>query len=172
MQNIGMEDRKVPPTGDSPVNVLVVDDHPNTAGMLARAISRLSPDIEVHAATGGYEAVEYAKNTAVDILITDMMMPDMDGLKLIETLTVQSDLFPVSFLLTAYDSTELRESAQEAHVKQVIPKPVSPERVCQLVLQTMEDLKKNKSTYTEPVTQKATSVELSTKEEPHSYLLK
>ena len=172
MQNIGMEDRQVHLVSDSQVRVLVVDDHPHTADMLARAISRLSPDIEVYAATSGYEAVEHAKNKAVDILITDMMMPEMTGLKLIETLAMQSLSPAVSFLLTAYDSTELREAAQRTSVKDVIAKPVPPEKVCQLVLQTMEDMRKNESTHTEPMMQKSTNVELSTREEPHSYLLK
>ena len=107
---------------DKRFKVLIVDDHPNTADMLARAISRLSPDIEVYAATSGYEAVEHAKNKAVDILITDMMMPEMTGLKLIETLAMQSLSPAVSFLLTAYDSTELREAAQRTSVKDVIAK--------------------------------------------------
>jgi len=161
MQNIRMEIRQAPITGTFPVNVMVVDDHPNTADMLARAISRISPDIEVYATTSGQDAVEHAKDKVVDILITDMMMPEMTGLKLIETLSMYSLSSTVFFILTAYDSTELRESAQRANVKQVITKPVSPERVCQLVVQTVEELKKEKPAHIEPVTQETPNSELS-----------
>ena len=167
MQNSGMENGQ---SLDKRFKVLIVDDHPNTADMLARAISRLSPDIEVYAATGGREAVEHAKNKSVDILITDMMMPEMTGLKLIETLGEKSLSPAASFLLTAYDSTELRESARSANVKQIIAKPVPPEKVCQLVLQTMEDLKQIESLHIEPVTKESISAELPAKDEPHSYL--
>jgi len=141
-----MENRQAPIVGTFPVNVMVVDDHPNTADMLARAISRLSPDIEVYATTSGQDAVEHAKDKVVDILITDMMMPEMTGLELIEILGEKSLSPAASFLLTAYDSTELRESAQSADVKQVITKPIPPEKVCQLVLQTMDELKQLKIT--------------------------
>jgi len=126
--------------------VLIVDDHPNTAHMLARAISRLGPNVDAVAATSGDEAIKHAEERTADILITDMMMPEMTGLKLIETLGEKSLSPAASFLLTAYDSTELRESAQSANVKQVIAKPVPPEKVCQLVLQTMDELKQLKTT--------------------------
>jgi len=159
MQNSGMENGQNLPIAGSRVKVLVVDDHPNTADMLARAISRISSDIEVYATTSGQDAVEHAKDKVVDILITDMMMPEMTGLKLIETLSMYPLSSTVFFILTAYDSIELRESAQRANVKQVITKPVSPERVCQLVVQTIEDLKKNKPAHTEPVTQEMPNAE-------------
>ena len=60
--------------------VLIVDDHPGMASTLARAIAQLGPGIEVLSATGGTEALERVKDQAVDLLITDMMMPDMNGM--------------------------------------------------------------------------------------------
>ncbi|HQV95164.1 MAG TPA: response regulator, partial [Anaerolineales bacterium] len=74
------------PTVDAPVKILVVDDHPNAATMLARAISQLGTQVKVASATNGNDALEHARNEAVDILITDMVMPEMTGLELIERL--------------------------------------------------------------------------------------
>ena len=68
------------------VKILVVDDHPNTATTLARAISQISSRVEVFSATSGGEALEVVKAGAADILITDMIMPEMTGLELIEQL--------------------------------------------------------------------------------------
>ena len=59
--------------------ILVVDDHPNTATTLARAISQLGSHVEVITATSGREALEKVADGAVDILITDMIMPEMNG---------------------------------------------------------------------------------------------
>jgi len=127
--------------GDSHVKILVVDDHPNTANMLARAISRLGSHVEVVSATSGNEALKHAENGAVDILITDMMMPEMTGMELIEMLNDQPSISPaVSFLLTAHDSLVVREIAQRLNVKQVISKPVHPEWICQLISQTIAEL--------------------------------
>ena len=139
MQNSGMENRQ---SLDSRFKVLVVDDHPNTAHMLARAISRLGSHVDAIAATSGREALRHAEEKAADILITDMMMPEMTGLKLIETLSEKALSATVSFLLTAHDSAELREIALQTNVKQVISKPASPELVCEIVQQAMDEMNK------------------------------
>ncbi len=68
------------------IKILVVDDHPTTAQTMARAISQIGPRVEVFSATSGIQALDYAKDGALDILITDMIMPEMTGLELIEQL--------------------------------------------------------------------------------------
>ncbi|HXF85778.1 MAG TPA: response regulator, partial [Anaerolineales bacterium] len=65
-----------------PIRILIVDDHPTTAKTLARAVSRLNKKVEVLSATSGHEALKCVEDRAVDILITDMIMPDMNGLEL------------------------------------------------------------------------------------------
>ena len=66
------------------IRVMVVDDHPGTAATLARAIADLGSRISTLSATSGQQALKHASTSAVDILITDMMMPEMNGLELIE----------------------------------------------------------------------------------------
>jgi two-component system, response regulator YesN len=140
-----MENRQKLSAGDSHVRVLVVDDHPNTANMLARAISRLGPHVEVVSAASGLEALRQVEAQPVDILITDLMMPEMNGMELIETLNDQPSLTPAAtFLLTAYDSATVREDAQRLHVKEVIAKPVHPEWICEIITKTMDELKQSK----------------------------
>lgn len=149
----------MPSTDNSRFKVLVVDDHPNTANMLARAISRIGSHVEGIPATSGYEALQHFENNPVDILITDMMMPEMTGVELIEMLNDQPSITPaVSFLLTAHDSAGLRVVAQRLNVKQVISKPVHPEWICQLVSQTIDELKQSKSVNSEPDSQKMTMI--------------
>ena len=150
-----MKNRQALSADDSRIKVLVVDDHPNTAIMLARAISRLGSHVEVVSATSGLEALQHIEDGAADILITDMMMPEMTGMELIETLNDRPSISPaVTFLLTAHDSAGVREIAQRLNVKEVIAKPVHPEWVCQLISQTMDELKRSKSVDSETVLQK------------------
>jgi signal transduction histidine kinase/CheY-like chemotaxis protein len=129
------------PPETAPVKILVVDDHPNTATMLARAISQLGPSVEVSSAQGGTEALKHVKDGAVDILITDMIMPEMTGLELIEKFQNHPSGRPTfSFLMTAYDVPGLKVTARRLKVKEVISKPVPPERMCQIITQAMEEL--------------------------------
>ena len=143
-----MENRQ---SQDSPFKVLVVDDHPNTAHMLARAISRLGSHVEAIPATSGLEALQHMEDRAADILITDMMMPEMTGIELIEKLNDNPALSPgVTYLLTAHDSAGVREIAQRLNVREVLSKPAHPEQICELVSQTIYELKNTKAYDTEP----------------------
>jgi len=161
MQNSGMNNRKTHLAVDSFTNILVVDDHPNTANLLARALSRLGSHVEVESAISGYEALQHIRENTVDILITDMMMPEMTGIELIETINGQDAPSPsVIFLLTAYDSDGVRDVARRLHVKQVITKPVHPEQICELVARTINELKGAKTVSIEAVAPKATQAYL------------
>ncbi len=136
---MGMEKSTSPNT--SPVRVLVVDDHPSTATTLARAISQLGPGVDVLSAESGEKALELVKNKTVDLLITDMVMPGMNGLELIEVMQSHPGGRPAyAALITAYDVPGLKETARRLKVNDVIMKPVRPERICQIVSKTIENL--------------------------------
>jgi signal transduction histidine kinase/DNA-binding response OmpR family regulator len=128
------------PTGEFPVRVLIVDDHPNTATTLARAVSQLGDKVEVFSATSGREALECVKGGAADVLITDMIMPEMNGLELVEKLQNHPAGRPThTILITAYDVPGLKETARRLKVNEIIVKPVRPERICQIVNQIIEE---------------------------------
>jgi len=121
--------------------ILVVDDNPGTAMTLARAIARLSPNLDVISATDGKMALEKVKGESVDLVITDMMMPEMNGLELIENLRKHPGGSPSYFILiTAYDVPGLKESARRLKVNETLIKPVHPERICQIVCKALEEL--------------------------------
>ena len=139
----------------APVKILVVDDHPNTATTLARAIAQLGTGVHVVSATSGGEALAQVKDGAADILITDMIMPEMTGLELIEKLHNHPSGRPAfSFLMTAYDVPGLKVTARRLKVKEVIVKPVQPERICQIISQAIDELNQVKPAYKERVSQK------------------
>ena len=137
-QNSGMN---FSDSGISPIKILVVDDYPNTAALLARSISRLGARVEVSSATSGYQALKCVQDGAPNILITDMDMPDMTGLELIEIIQeYRAERAIISVLLTASQSLELNTRARELNVRDVLQKPVHPERVCQIVSQVLEEM--------------------------------
>jgi signal transduction histidine kinase/CheY-like chemotaxis protein len=128
-----------------PVKILVVDDHPNTATTLARGIAQLGQRVEVHSATSADQALDYVNHGAIDILITDMIMPEMTGLELIERLQHHPSGRPTfTFLVTAYDVPGLNVTARRLKVKEVIVKPVHPERIRQVVLDAMDEMNESK----------------------------
>jgi two-component system response regulator YesN len=137
MQNCGMN---LSDSGTSPVRILVVDDYPNTAVLLARSISRLTSGIEVYTATSAFQALKCAQDGVPNILITDMDMPEMTGLELIEKLQDHPLGSPiVSILITASQAPELNIRARHLNIREVLQKPAHPERVCQIVSQILQE---------------------------------
>lgn len=119
--------------------VLVVDDNPGTADTLARAIARISPNLEVISAVDAESALQAAGEQPIDLVITDMMMPGLNGFDLIERLRkrAKSSRF-YSILVTAYDVPGLRESARRMQVEHVLIKPFSLEKISQIVTRALE----------------------------------
>ena len=137
------------------VCILVVDDHPNTAATLARALAQLGPSVDVVSAASGREALEKVKNKGVDILFTDMIMPEMTGLELIEKMKNHPAGRPsYTYLVTAYDVPGLKVTAQRLKVNEVIVKPVRPERICQIATQAMEEMSSVSQPVGKPVASK------------------
>jgi signal transduction histidine kinase len=136
-----MEENPNPlPSGESPVRILIVDDHPNTATTLARAVSQLGDKVEVISATSGREALDRVRDRAADILITDMIMPEMNGLELVEKLQNHpGGRASYVILITAYDVPGLKETARRVKVDEIIVKPVRPERICQIVSRLLDE---------------------------------
>lgn len=128
-----------PPVSLAPVRVLVVDDHPNTASTLARAIAQLGSRVDVMWATSGEQALERTQGGPIDILITDMIMPEMTGLELIEKMQNHPGGSPTfTYLITAYDVPGLRVTAHRLKVNDVIIKPVRPEHICEITSQALD----------------------------------
>ena len=141
----------ISPDKTDSIRILVVDDHPATAATLARAISQLGSNIDVMSACSGREALERIAGDSVDMLITDMMMPGMNGLELIDQIQSNSGGRPAHIILiTAYDVPGLKETARRLKVDETIIKPVRPERICQIVTNVMNSI--GHTAATEPVT--------------------
>jgi signal transduction histidine kinase/CheY-like chemotaxis protein len=122
-----------------PVRVMIVDDHPNTAEMLARVIRKLDLPVEVITALSGEDALDQVGQDSVDVLITDFMMPGMNGLKLIEQL--QECRKPdYTILITAYDTPGLSATTRRLDIQNYLVKPVDPQRIRSIVSKALEDI--------------------------------
>lgn len=102
-------------------SVLIVDDDKNTRDGLQRAL-RL--DYEVLLAESAESALETLKTRQVDLLLSDVRMPGMDGLVLLQrALALYPDL--VCILLTAYGSVETAVEAMKRGAYDFLTKPVN-----------------------------------------------
>ncbi len=129
------------PTKPLPRHVLVVDDHPEMAALIARTVSQAGLDIEVIPACSGQDALEKSRDLQIDLLITDLVMPDMSGLELIQELRGRlADHPPCTILITAYDVFGLAESVHRAKVDHLVFKPFPPDLLIHMVRRSLHNL--------------------------------
>src|SRR5437588_163003 len=102
--------------------VLVVDD---SAVDRLRAEKLLAKEIGliVRSAENGKEALKQLARELPDIVITDMQMPEMDGLELVEEIRSKYPAVPV-ILMTAHGSEEIAIQALQAGAASYVPKRV------------------------------------------------
>lgn len=103
--------------------VLVVDDDIKLLKMLKRTL--VFENLDVLTATNGREALEVVQQEAPDLLIVDWMMPEMDGLELIQHLRDANNHMPI-LMLTARDAVENRVFGLESGADDYLVKPFAP----------------------------------------------
>jgi CheY-like chemotaxis protein len=102
-------------------SVLVVDDDPSMASTLADILD--AKGFEVHAANSGAEALAILQDHPVDILLTDVRMPDMNG---VELYRATRKIYPniSTILMTAYSADDIIQLGMKEGIKTVLSKPV------------------------------------------------
>jgi DNA-binding response OmpR family regulator len=113
---------KIAQPANSPATLLVVDDNKGVLDFLVLLLSKHG--YKAIGATGGRECLELVRRQRVDLIISDVMMPAMDGLQLCEELKVVAPDTPV-ILLTARDDMATRAAAMDLGVSEFVTKPVN-----------------------------------------------
>ncbi len=106
--------------------LLVVEDEPNIRELLATSLRFAG--FEVHTASDGATALHLATSIRPDLLVLDVMLPDMDGFAVTRKLRDQGRHIPVVFL-TARDGTEDKVTGLTVGGDDYVTKPFSLEEV-------------------------------------------
>jgi PAS domain S-box-containing protein len=103
------------------VNVLVVDDDPAAVELIAVRLADF--DVDVERAYGGREGIAAARRKPPDLLVLDLMMPDVNGFDVVEELRrhVETALTPI-IVLTAMQITDEERQKLNGHVSAVLAK--------------------------------------------------
>jgi two-component system OmpR family response regulator len=110
----------------SSVRVLVVDDEPTLAELVTMALRY--EGWQVRSAGTGMAAVRVAREFRPDVVVLDVMLPDLSGLEVLHRLRERSPNLPVLFL-TAKDAVEDRIAGLTAGGDDYVTKPFSLEEV-------------------------------------------
>jgi response regulator NasT len=104
-----------------PLRICVADDEPDMRDYLVKILPRLGHQV-VGAAQTGRELLERVLHEKPDLMITDIRMPEMDG---IEAAAKIYEQIPVPVvLISAHDDPELIERAERDHILAYLVKPI------------------------------------------------
>jgi two-component system response regulator PilR (NtrC family) len=116
-------------------NILIVDDEQSYRQLLTLVFE--GDGHQIRTATNGREAIELIKSEPADVVITDVRMPDMDGIELLRSAReFQPDIGVV--LMTAFASVETAREAFKLGADDFIQKPFDVEELKLIVRKTLE----------------------------------
>lgn len=120
-------------------SILIVDDEPMTRNLLRLMLERAG--FEISEAEDGLKALLMVAEQPPDVLLLDVMMPNMDGLTVCEKLRARPEtaVLPI-ILLSARTSPESVKAGIEAGATRYLGKPISHEQLIQTVRDVLENI--------------------------------
>jgi len=112
--------------------VLIVDDEEALTWTMMRALLKQANGYEVMVANSGQEALEILERNPIDVVVSDVRMPDIDGLQLLSEIKKRYPQTKV-ILMTAYGSPEMRKEASRRGSIFYIEKPFEIDRLNELI---------------------------------------
>jgi CheY-like chemotaxis protein len=108
-------------------NILVVNDSDTTNYILCNALNKNG--YEAISVTNGIAAIKLLEEKHFDLVITDLYMPEMDGIEMTKVIRANETLkyIPIIFISGAADTQKVKE-AKEAGSSAWIPVPFDPQK--------------------------------------------
>ena len=108
---------------NNPISILVVDDEPDTLGLIQLTLQ--TAGYQVQTAPGGQEALRIIRQEPPDLVILDIMMPDISGFDVMRALLKDPTPPPPVIYLTAKSGDEDQEVGLSLGVTHYLLKPIT-----------------------------------------------
>jgi len=113
-------------------SVLAVDDSPSIRRLVDYVLRQAGFDVVL--AEDGQEALDYAQENTVDVVLTDINMPNLDGIGLIKELRALPNYkFVPLLVLTTESGTDTKMAGKAAGATGWIVKPFDPEQLVMMI---------------------------------------
>jgi len=110
-----------------PMTVLIVDDNPDDRDLMSALIEAAVPGARIGHADNGFEALVAIGQTAPDVVITDILMPHMNGYEMLRHLAHDSAVRPrVIVAVTGLTPPRIASLGDWPLAVKIVPKPIDP----------------------------------------------
>lgn len=118
-------------------NILVIDDDITSLDIVSFLFEERG--FHVERCADGFTAIEYTKQSAPDLIIVDLMMPQINGTETVRNIRALGFTAIPIIAFTAVDEPELHRDAQAAGCNEVLTKPCRPEKLMKHIKQFLPD---------------------------------
>jgi two-component system NtrC family response regulator len=115
------------------IDVLLIDDEKHFLHDLADGLRLYSNKINVITAENGRIALEILKTALIDVVVTDLNMPGMDGYELLRKLQMIKPKIPV-IVMSAYARSSVEQRLQGTQLAEYLEKPLDLGAVAEAIL--------------------------------------
>lgn len=118
--------------------ILVIDDEKDFCILVKKSLEMIG-DFDVLAATSGKDGLKIARKAAPDLILLDVIMPGMDGLKVLEKLKQDKDTLSIPVvMLTAVQKEESKIKAAQSFNEEYITKPIAADALKEKIERVFE----------------------------------
>ena len=118
-------------------NVLIVDDEKSLLLTMNAGLVAYKDKFAVHTAENGKVAAGILESTSIDLVVTDLKMPEMDGFELLAHTNTNFPNIPV-IVMTAFGTPEIETNLKESGMLRLLEKPVDFDELTQAILKSID----------------------------------
>lgn len=116
-----------------PKKILITEDSPTMRSLIVSTIEAIG-DFEVIEASNGFEALRVLPREKVDLVVTDINMPDINGLELVSFIKTNPNYQAIPLIIISTEGSERdREKGMALGANEYLVKPFSPEQLQELI---------------------------------------
>ena len=116
------------------ITVLIIDDEQDILDLISADLKEIDSDIQVITTNSGYTALQLISEREIDLVLTDIAMPDMDGLELYKRLKeLRPELQFIMMTGFGYDPNHVIINSKQIGLKHVIYKPFDVHKLHKMI---------------------------------------
>lgn len=119
-------------------NVLIVDDEKSLLLTMKAGFAAYKDKFTAFTAENGKIAVDILKSNPIDLVVTDLKMPEMDGFELIVHINSEYPDIPV-IVMTAFGTPQIEEKLKKSGMLRMLEKPVDFDELTQAILKCLDE---------------------------------
>ena len=120
-------------------HILIVEDSPTMRSLLSTSLEELDGPIKITQVASGFEALRFLPREQYDLIVTDINMPDINGLELVSFVKSNASYRDIPLIIVSTESSERdRDKGLELGADAYLVKPFEPDALRDLVRELLD----------------------------------